>query len=96
MTITKCNNYTYLQQIIFIYALKCSRVNEILNEIKNNGKMYYVTAPYDVIYNIHTCIYHRRKRHFEEIVDSYKVINDVIIHFPVIFLKHKFHSFQLQ
>ena len=39
------------------------------------------------IYNI----YHRRKRHFEEIVDSYKVIDDVIIcidiiHLPVIIL----------
>ena len=30
--------------------------------------MYYVTAHYDVIYYI----YHRRKCHFEEIVDSYK------------------------
>ena len=45
-----------------------------------------VTAHYDVI----NYIYHRRKRHFEVIVDSYKVINDVIIcinnlYFPVIF-----------
>ena len=30
--------------------------------------MYYVTAHYDVIYYI----YHRRKRHFEDIVDSSK------------------------
>ena len=57
----------------------------------NNGKMFYVTAYYDVIYYI----YKRRKRHFEVIVDSYKVINDVmicidIINFPVIFLKHTF------
>ena len=63
---------------------------------KNNGKVYYVTAHYDVIYYIH--IYHRSKRHFEEIVDSDKVINDVIIcidiiHFPVIFSKHKFQLF---
>ena len=51
----------------------------------NNGKMYYVTAHHNVIYYI----YHRRKDHFEEIVDSYKNINDVIIctdiiNFPVI------------
>ena len=50
--------------------------------------MYYFTAHYDVIYYI----YHRRKRHFEKIVDSYKNINDVIIcidivKFPVIFFK---------
>ena len=50
--------------------------------------MFYVTAHYDVIYYI----YHRKKRHFEETVDSYKVINDVIIcidiiHFPVSFFK---------
>ena len=49
--------------------------------------MYYVTAHYDVIYYIS----HRRKDHFEDNVDSYKVINDVIIciaiiHFPVIFI----------
>ena len=53
--------------------------------------MFYVTAHYDVIYYI----YQRRKRHFEVIVDSYKVLNDVIIgidiiQFSVIFLKHKF------
>ena len=35
-------------------------------------------------------IYIRRKRHFEDILDSYKVINDItictdIIHYPVIF-----------
>ena len=52
--------------------------------------MYYVTADYDVIYYI----YRRRKCHFEEIVDSI-VINDVIIcidiiHYTVIFFKHKF------
>ena len=56
---------------------------------KNNGKMYYVTTHYDVIYYI----YHRRQRHFEDNVDSYKFINDVIIcidiiYFPVIFLTH--------
>ena len=28
-TITKCNNFTYLQQIIFIYVLYCSWINEI-------------------------------------------------------------------
>ena len=33
----------------------------------------YVTAHYEVIYSLH----HRRKRHFEEIVDSYKIIIDV-------------------
>ena len=43
-------------------------------------------------------ISHRSKRHYEEIVDSYKVNNDVIIcigiiHFPVIFSKHKFQLF---
>ena len=53
--------------------------------------MYHVTAHYDVTYYI----YRRRKSHFEENVDSYKVINDVIIyidiiHFPLIFIKHKF------
>ena len=57
----------------------------------NNGKLFYVTAHYDVI----NYIYQRRKLHFEVIVNSYKVINDVIIcidiiHFPVIFSKHKF------
>ena len=56
--------------------------------------MYYVTAHYNVIHYI----YHRRKGHFEENVDSYKVINDVIIcidmmHFPIIFIKHKFQLF---
>ena len=30
--------------------------------------MYYIAAHYDVIYYI----YHRRKRRFEEIVDSFK------------------------
>ena len=55
----------------------------------NNGKMYYVSAHYDVIYYIH----HRRKRHFEDIGDNYKVINDVItcndiVLFSVICLKH--------
>ena len=35
---------------------------------KNNGKIYYVAAQYDVIYYI----YHRRKYHFEDIVDSNK------------------------
>ena len=29
--------------------------------------MYYVAAHYDVIYYI----YHKRKRHFEEIIDSF-------------------------
>ena len=29
--------------------------------------MYYITAHYDVIYYL----YHRRKRHFDEIVDSF-------------------------
>ena len=53
--------------------------------------MCYVTAHYDVIYYVH----HRTKGRFEENVDSYNVINDVIIcihiiHFPVIFIKHKF------
>ena len=48
--------------------------------------MYYVTAHCDVI----DYIYHNRKRHFEEIVLSYKNINDVIIcddliKFPTIF-----------
>ena len=48
--------------------------------------MYFVSEDYDVIYYT----YHRRKRHFEEIVDSNKAINDVIIcidiiHFPVNF-----------
>ena len=56
--------------------------------------MYYVTAHYDVIHDI----YHRRKGNLKENVDSYKVINDVIIcidimHFPVIFIKHKFQLF---
>ena len=51
--------------------------------------MIYVTAHYDVI----DYIYLRRTCHFEVIVDSYKVINDVlvcidIIHFPVIFFKN--------
>ena len=41
---------------------------------KNNVKIYYVTAHYDVIYYI--LVYHRRKFHFKEIVDSYKVINE--------------------
>ena len=51
----------------------------------NNGKIFYVTTYYDVIYYI----YQRKKRHFEVIVDSYKVIICIdIIHFPVIFLKH--------
>ena len=44
----------------------------------NKGKedwIYYVTAHYDVIYYI--LVYHdRRKFHFKEIVDSYKVINE--------------------
>ena len=62
--------------------------------IKNIGKMYYATAHYDVIYYT----YHRRKGHFEENVYSYRVMNDVItcidiIHFPVIFIKHKFQIF---
>ena len=53
--------------------------------------MYHVTAHYDVI----NYIYHRRKSHYEENVDGYKVINDVIIcidiiHFPLIFIKYKF------
>ena len=61
---------------------------------KNNGKMINVTAQYDVIYYM----YHRRKHHFEEIIDNYKMINAIIIrivliHFPVIFLKHKFQLF---
>ena len=61
---------------------------------KNNGKIYCVTAHYEVIYYI----YHKRKRHIAEIIDSCKVINDVIIcidtiHFLVIFLKHKFQLF---
>ena len=48
--------------------------------------MYYVTAHYDII----EYIYYRRKSHFEEIVHSYKIINDVticikIIYFPIIF-----------
>ena len=56
--------------------------------------MYYVTAHYDVIYYI----YHRRKRHFVEIVDIYNNINEVIIcigiiNFRLFFLKHKFHLF---
>ena len=56
--------------------------------------MYYGTAYYDVIYYI----YHRRKRHFGEILQSYKVINDVIIfvdvmRFLVIDLEHKFQLF---
>ena len=43
-------------------------------------------------------IYHRRKCHFEEIVDSHKNINDVIMYidimdFPVIFSKHKLQLF---
>ena len=29
VTITKCNNFTYLQQLIFIYVLNCSLINEI-------------------------------------------------------------------
>ena len=29
LTITKCNNFTNLQQIIFIYVLNCSLINEI-------------------------------------------------------------------
>ena len=29
VTITKCNNFTYLQQIIFIHILDCSLINEI-------------------------------------------------------------------
>ena len=51
--------------------------------------MYYATAHYDVInYTLH-----RRKRHFKDTVDSYKVINDVIIrikiiYFPVIFFNY--------
>ena len=45
---------------------------------KNNGKIYYVSVYYDVIFYIH----HRRKRHFEEIVDSYKVIN-ILLHFGI-------------
>ena len=53
--------------------------------------MYYVTAYYDISYYI----YHRRKGHFEENVDSYKAINEVIIcidimHFSFIFIKHTF------
>ena len=56
--------------------------------------MYNVTALYDVIYYI----YHRRKRHFAEIVDSYNNINDVIIsidiiNFSTILSKHKFQLF---
>ena len=41
---------------------------------KNNGKIYYVTAHYDDINYI--LVYHRRKCHFKEIVDSYKVISE--------------------
>ena len=41
---------------------------------KNNGKIYYVTAHYDVIYYI--LVYHRRKCNIKEIEDSYKVINE--------------------
>ena len=42
--------------------------------------MFYFTTHYDVIYYI----YQRRKRHFEVIVGSYKVINDVIICIDII------------
>ena len=70
----KCNNFTYLQQIFFIYVLNCCWINEIYVKKKNNRKIYYVTAHYDVIYYI--LIYHRRKFLFKEIVDSYKVINE--------------------
>ena len=43
-------------------------------------------------------LYNIEESHFEDVVDSYEVINDVIIciyiiHFPVIFLKHKFQLF---
>ena len=41
---------------------------------KNNGKIYYVAAHYNIIYYI--LVYRRRKCHFKEIVDSYKVINE--------------------
>ena len=59
--------------------------------------MYHVTAHYDVIYYT----LQKRKRHFENIVDSYKIINDVIIwigiiHVPVIFLKDKFELFSFE
>ena len=56
--------------------------------------MYYFPAHYDVIYYI----YHRRKRHFEKIVDSYEKMKDVIIcidiiKIPFIFLKLNFQIF---
>ena len=43
---------------------------------KNNRRICCVTAHYmyDVIYYI--LVYHKRKCHFKEIVDSYKVINE--------------------
>ena len=67
---------------------------------KNNGKIYYVTAHYDVIYYI--LVYHRKKCHFKEIVDSYKVINewryDMHLHntFSCYFLKTQIPIIQLQ
>ena len=42
---------------------------------KNYGKMFYITAHNDVI----DYIYYGRKCDFEEIVDNYKIINDVMI-----------------
>ena len=62
--------------------------------------MYYVTAHYDIIYYI--LVYHRRKCHFKEIVDSYKVINewrhDMHWHntFSCYFLKKQIPIIQLQ
>ena len=39
---------------------------------KNNGKIYFVTAHYIVIYYI--LVYHRRKCHFKEIVEGHQLM----------------------
>ena len=50
--------------------------------------MYNVTAHYDVIYYIH----HRRKRHFEVIVDRHKVFNAAIICIDKIRFRNLFNT----
>ena len=59
---------------------------------KNNGGKNHNTAHYDVIDYTN----YRRKCHFEEILDSHKIINNVIIytkiiHFPVMFYNINFN-----
>ena len=70
VTITKCNNFTYIQQIFFIYVLNCCWINEIYVKKNVTGKYIMLLLIIKVLSNLYyiTQLVYGEQRTFQKLI----------------------------